>query len=99
MAEFSRRFANLLKARFPYLYISTWEEERALTVMRAVANDEALIKTHRRVFVWSLTTGMTSGNDGGNDETKSPVQALEVIKQCDEPALFVMKDLHIFFGG
>jgi len=97
-ADFQKRLSHLLRARFPYLYLSTWEEDRALSIIHSVAKDQSLIKTPRKVFTWSLTTGMT-GEGVGKDDTKSPLKALERIETCAEPALFVLKDFHIFFGG
>jgi hypothetical protein len=35
----------------------------------------------------------------GKDETKSPLKALEFIEKYDKPAIFVLKDFHIYFGG
>ena len=97
-ANFQKRLSNLLRARFPYLYLSTWEEDRALSIIHSVAKDQSLIKTPRKVFTWSLTTGMI-GDGAGKDDTKSPLKALERIELYGEPALFVLKDFHIFFGG
>ena len=34
MADFPVSFANLLRARFPYIYVGTWEEERVLGLIR-----------------------------------------------------------------
>lgn len=96
---FQTLFCNLLKARFPYLYIPTWEEERVLSVIRTAAQDMALIKTPRKVFTWSLTNGLDSDGQKGKDETKAALKALEYIEHYAEPAIFVLKDFHIYFGG
>lgn len=91
--------ANLFKARFPYVYISTWEEERVISVINSVATDESLIKTERVVYTWSQTEGMTTvQHERGKEETKQPLKALEFIEKCEEPAVFILKDFHIFFG-
>ncbi|KHF31921.1 hypothetical protein CM49_05845 [Paenibacillus sp. P1XP2] len=55
--------ANLLKARFPYLYIQTWEEDRVLALIRSVAQDIDLIKTPREVLTWRMTTGIVNGRN------------------------------------
>ena len=34
MSDFAVSFANLLRARFPYIYVGTWEEERVLGMIR-----------------------------------------------------------------
>ncbi len=90
--------ANLFKARFPYVYISTWEEERAISVIDSVAKDENFIKTQRTTYIWSQTDGMCLQGTKGREETKQPIKALEFIEKCEEPAIFILKDFHVFFG-
>ena len=34
-----QKMANLLRARFPYIYITTWEEERAVDFVKATVSD------------------------------------------------------------
>ena len=41
----ARDLANLLRARFAYIYITTWEEERALATIRHIAQTRELIRT------------------------------------------------------
>ncbi|MCJ8171494.1 AAA family ATPase [Clostridium botulinum] len=89
---------NMFKARFPYVYISTWEEERAISVISSVAKDASLIKTPRTTYIWSQTNGMAIENLKGKEETKQPLKALEFIEKCEEPAVFILKDFHVFFG-
>ncbi len=97
--QFRTHVSNLFKARFPYLYISTWEEQRALSAIRAVCEDASLIKTPRTMFTWSTTTGMVGNGKSGKEETKAPLKALEFVEKFEEPAVFVLKDFHIYFGG
>jgi hypothetical protein len=71
MPDFSTTFANLLKARFPYVYVPTWEEERVLGTIREVAGDAARIRTPRRVFTWTATQGLRADGwtpPAGTDE-------------------------------
>ena len=42
--ELQKDLANLFKARFPYVYIPTWEELRAEAFIMSIATDEELIK-------------------------------------------------------
>nr|WP_263324563.1 AAA family ATPase [Neobacillus sp. Marseille-Q6967] len=97
-SDFKILISNLLKARFPFLYISTWEEERAVSVIRSVVTDERLIKTTRKVFTWSVTKGLTEDGQKGKEETKTPLKALEFIEKFNEPAIFILKDFHVYFG-
>lgn len=96
--EFKTLISNLMRARFPFLYIPTWEEERALSVIQAVAEDEVLIKTVRKVFTWSLTSGLAEIGKKYNDDLKDPLKCLDFIERYDQPAIFILKDLHIYFG-
>ncbi len=97
--EFERTFANLLRARFPFLYISTWEESRVISLIESVAGNAGLIRTTRKVFEWSLTEGFMDGGKSAGEESKSVLKALEFIEHCQEPAVFVLKDFHVFFGA
>lgn len=97
--KFEKTIANLLRARFPYLYISTWEESRVLSLIGSVAKNADLIRTTRKVFEWSLTEGLEDSGKSGGEDTKSALKALEYIEHCQEPAIFVLKDFHVFFGA
>jgi ATP-dependent 26S proteasome regulatory subunit len=99
MSDFSTTFANLLKARFPYLYIPTWEEERVLGTIREVAGDAARIRTPRRVFTWTATQGLRADGWTPPAGTEELVGALEVVESFAEPAVFVVHDAHPFFGS
>lgn len=98
-SDFERNFANLLRARFPYLYISTWEEDRVISLIASVAKDAELIRTTRKLFEWSLTEGLTDSGKSTGEDTKSALKALDFIERCQEPAIFVLKDFHVFFGA
>ena len=97
--KFEKAIANLLRARFPYLYISTWEESRVLSLIGSVAKNVELIRTTRKVFEWSLTEGLADSGKSTGEDTKSALKALEFIERCQEPAIFVLKDFHVFFGA
>ena len=46
--KLKRELSNLLRARFPYIYIPTWEEERAVSMIQQIAADETYIRTVRK---------------------------------------------------
>lgn len=96
---FNIQLANLFKARFPFLYIPTWEEERVLAIIASVTKDEPLIRTSRALFTWTMTSGISGEGNPGREETKSPLKALDYIEKYSEPAVFVLKDFHVFFGS
>ncbi len=91
--------AELCKARFPCIYLQTWEEERVLEELVALAADAQTIRTPRAVFTWAATTGVTSSDGRVMPDTVRPHDALRWAGRQEEPCLFVFKDLHVHFGG
>lgn len=98
--ELQISLANLFKARFPYVYIPTWEEERAVEFIESIAYDESLIKHTRKVYLWSQTKGFVEsvGKKAVNNTTE-PINALDFVEKCNDDAVFIFKDLHIYFGA
>lgn len=98
--ELQISLANLFKARFPYVYIPTWEEERAVEFIESIAYDESLIKHTRKVYLWSQTKGFVEsvGKKAVNNTTE-PINALDFVEKCNDDAIFIFKDLHIYFGA
>ncbi|HUN68629.1 MAG TPA: AAA family ATPase [Burkholderiales bacterium] len=99
MSAFPVSFANLLRARFPYIYIGTWEEERVLGMIRETARNAELVRTPRNVFTWSVTDGLAGPAAPPKTEAESPLEALGYVLRYAEPAVFVFKDFHVFFGN
>ncbi len=98
-SAFEVRVSNLLKARFPLLYIPTWEEERVISSISRIVSNESTIKTTRKLMTWSVTSGLIGDGQAGKEETKAPLKALELIEKHAEPAIFVFKDFHSYFGS
>lgn len=51
------------------------------------------------MYIWSQLDGFKSDELKKSDETKSLLKALDFIEKCNEPAVFIIKDIHIFFGA
>lgn len=92
----TRLMANLFKARFPFLYLATWEEDRALELISSIASNQRLIKTPRKVITWKVTEGISE--EKNSTGTKAPLKALEFIEKFEDPAIFVLQDFHVYFG-
>lgn len=91
------QLSRLFRARFPYIYITTWEEERAVSLVKKIASSEKLIKVPRDVYVWTQTNGFVL-NGQKIDGTNSPDKAIDFIKECNKNAVFIMCDFHVYFG-
>ncbi|MDR0869523.1 MAG: AAA family ATPase [Planctomycetaceae bacterium] len=93
---FDTYLANLLRARFAILYVSTWEENRFLEKLRNIVSNPKLINTVRKVYIWSQTDGLVSEEKTFDSKTTDPFDALNAVRKISEPAVVVFKDLHLF---
>jgi ATPase family protein associated with various cellular activities (AAA) len=91
---FRDELTQLLQARYPLLVVETHEEQRVLREIRAVAEDQQRLRTPRRVYVWSSTTGLAPAGGPPINETRAASAALERVYGWGEPAVFVFVDLH-----
>jgi SpoVK/Ycf46/Vps4 family AAA+-type ATPase len=99
VSGFRQDLAQLLKARFPVLYVESYEEHRALSEITAVACDAAQVRTPRPVWTWSATSGLLQPDGVAQQYTTEPDSALEAVLRIQQPALFVFRDLHNSLGG
>ncbi len=98
MHGFRENLENLLKARFPLIYIESYEEQRVLAEITAVVADKDRLRTPRKLMVWSSTEGLTVPGGQGPANSKAPADALAIAQATTEPTVFVFKDLHTAFG-
>ncbi len=98
MLGFRENLENLLKARFPLIYIESYEEQRVLAEITAVVADKDRLRTPRRLMVWSATEGLTLPGGQGPANSKAAADALAMAQATTEPTVFVFKDLHTTFG-
>lgn len=94
--RFVAELDTLIRARYPLVYLVTWEEARLDAIL------EELAREHGRALVtWSVTRGLRHAGgargapvDGGKD----PVEVLGRIERLPDPSLVVLKDFHPFLG-
>ena len=97
VSSFQNSLAVLAKARFPVLYVETFEERRALAAIRS-AMEGGLLSTPRSVHTWSITTGLVDPEGRVNPGTTDPLRALDAAQHVDRAAAFVFLDLHAHMG-
>lgn len=91
------QLSKFFRARFPYIYITSWEEDRAVSLIKSISGLEKLVKVKREVYVWTQTKGFVL--DGKKiDGTNSVDKAIDFIEKCEKNAVFVMCDFNIYFG-
>ncbi len=84
---------TLIRARYPILYVVTWEERRVEDQLAALAEHR-----NKQLYNWSITTGLTkAGSKPGGPRSKGladPIEALSAVIDHKEPAIYLFKDFH-----
>jgi AAA+ superfamily predicted ATPase len=87
----------LVRARYPIIYVISWEEERVERCLKEIAE-----KRDKRLFTWTITQGIVkAGNEAprakaGSGKTADPLAALDAVIDQMDPAIFLFKDFHPF---
>lgn len=77
---------TLIRARYPIIYIVSWEEKRVEETLRDICQ-----RRGKNLIQWTFTTGMA-----GNVASRDPLQALEYILNAPDQSVFLLKDFHPF---
>ena len=78
------KLSNLIRARFPMIYIPTFEEDRVTKYIKSIATDEKQVKFPREVFTWTETAGLYSDTQKKTiSDTTSPCKLLEFIRKYE----------------
>lgn len=102
---FREKFVNMVNAGFPYLYVPTYEEQRAQAQIEDILYKSGDIKTERELYYWTQTDGLVKiPRDKETplsivNGTKEPIKALEAVEKAENPGIFIFKDIHVFFGS
>lgn len=93
--SFRDEFELLLRARYPLIYIPTYEEERVETVVREVA----AWLGNRGVYAWDFVDGYQGNPNDAGFGRRNPLQALELVEKLPASAagIFILRDFHRFF--
>ncbi len=89
--------ANLFRARFPFIYIPSWEENRVVDLISNIASNSDLIKRTREVYTWTLTEGLKQIIEDGErykDNVNTALEALDFIESYTNDAILILKDVH-----
>lgn len=92
--NFREEFKLLLRARYPLIYIPTYEEERVETAIR----EEAINQGNRPVYTWDFVDGYQGNPNDTGFGKRNPLQALEFVEKlpASAPAVLILRDYHRF---
>lgn len=87
----------LIRARYPIIYVLSWEEERVEKQLAQIATAR-----NKKFHVWTYTQGIVRYGaepqraKSGTGSTTDPLAALDAVLQHVEPAIYLFKDFHPF---
>jgi SpoVK/Ycf46/Vps4 family AAA+-type ATPase len=85
----------LIRARYPIIYVTTWEEERVQRCLREIS-----VARKKQFYEWTITEGLCKvGADPKSSRpgnTTDPIAALNAVIDHVDPAIYLFKDFHRF---
>ena len=88
--KFKEELTLSIRARYPILYLVSWEEGRLQEALKEVAS-----KLGKQIYFWACTDGFD--HEALNEQEGYKVNpALDRVVASPERAIFVFKDLHAF---
>ncbi|MCA1825986.1 MAG: AAA family ATPase [Myxococcales bacterium] len=89
---------TLIRARYPLIYLVTWEEQRLDAILQDVAQNHG-----KALLTWSVTRGLRRLSGARtltiSEQSRDPIEALNAISKLTEPSLVVLKDFHPFLDS
>jgi AAA+ superfamily predicted ATPase len=83
----------LIRARYPVIYVVSWEEARVEQHLLGIAS-----RRNKQLYSWSITGGMRRIGGAVNPPKprglSDPIEALDQIIESKEPAIYVLHDFH-----
>src|SRR5258708_5567770 len=83
---------TLIRARYPLIYLVSWEEQRLDAILTDVAQNHG-----KALLTWSVTRGLRRLGPRTmtvSESSREPVEVLAAIGKLTEPSLVVLKDFH-----
>src|SRR5437899_1027313 len=89
---------TLIRARYPLIYLVSWEEQRLDAILQDVAQNHA-----KALLQWSVTRGLRRVSGARSisisEQSRDPMEALASIGKLTEASLVVLKDFHAFLDN
>ena len=89
---------TLIRARYPLIYLVSWEEQRLDAILHDIAQNHGKALLH-----WSVTRGLRRVSGARSmpisEQSRDPIEALSGIAKLTEASLVVLKDFHPFLDN
>ncbi len=88
--ESSQEIEDLLRARYPLVYVVSAEEKRVEDALVEIGK-----RRNRKVLFWSVTQGLQAADSSESfSDIKDPLRALEFLAKYEDDAIFGLRDFH-----
>ena len=84
---------TLIRARYPIVYVVSWEERRVEDALRTIARERG-----KKLSIWTVTQGFGTSTGQRDNTTRDPLAALDFIINSPDQAIFLLKDFHSFIS-
>ena len=84
---------TLIRARYPIIYVVSWEEKRVEDALRAITKARG-----KKMYQWTVTQGMVLNPLNRDEATRDPLAALDFVMESRDQAVFLLKDFHPFLS-
>ena len=91
MATTEQELDILIRARYPIIYVVSWEEDRVERAVREVAT-----RQNKELNVWASTTGFGPAQSTAAPDKNPPIQALDQVINSPGAAIYLLKDFDVF---
>lgn len=96
--DIKKEIEILIRARYPMIFIETYEELRAEKTIYEIA-----LKRSKKVYCWSIVRGLYSYGQSIqskkiDSQTCDPLIALNNVMEYVDPAIYIFKDFHFFLS-
>ncbi|MDR1203534.1 MAG: hypothetical protein LBL58_18155, partial [Tannerellaceae bacterium] len=92
--NFQNELSLQIKARFPAIYIITWEEQRLVATIKEMASNRSLFSKARDVWEWTVIDGFKCNGKSKGGDIQTSQRALEFINTYEGDGIFILKDLY-----
>ena len=103
VAERERELEILIRAKYPLIYILSWEERRIEEMLIRVVAELHRRRPGKRLYAWTATSGVMAIDTVHPVEVdpgaQSALQVLDHIERSREAGVYLLKDFHPFLGS
>jgi SpoVK/Ycf46/Vps4 family AAA+-type ATPase len=91
MSAVDTELETLIRARYPIIYVVSWEEKRVEQAIAAIC-----LARNKKMLQWTVTQGIVQNSNNRDDATRDPLAALDHVMASRDQAVYLFKDLHPF---